>query len=155
MQTDDTHGPQPSKAGSLDPEWVSDNEVIPFLRWSARILGVLLAGFFLFMFIGESIETRDHYPPMDGMTVVKVTPAFAYAMAMFLALKWERAGTILGGASLAIVAIIIVSFVPHDRSAPGAIAGSIAELAFSLPVILYALCWWLEERDHKRHGAGL
>src|SRR3974390_1648238 len=113
----------------------SDNVVIRFLRWSARVLGVLLAGFFLFMFIGESIETRDHYPPMDAMTVVRVTPAFAYAIAMFLALKWERAGAILGGASLAIVAIIVAFFVPHDRGALGAIAGSIAALAFSLPVI--------------------
>jgi hypothetical protein len=105
------------------------------------------------MFIGESIETRDHYPPIDAMTVVRVTPAFAYAIAMFLALKWERAGAILGGASLTIVAIIVAFFVRHDQSAPGAIAGSIAALAFSLPVILYALCWWFEERDHKRHGA--
>src|SRR5690348_2876033 len=107
MKTDDTQGPQPGKAGSLDRQRESDNEVIPFLRWSARVLGVLLAGFFLFMFIGESIETRDHYPRMDAMTFVRVTPAFAYAIAMFVALKWERAGAIVGGASLAIVAIIV------------------------------------------------
>jgi hypothetical protein len=153
MQTDDTHRRHPGKADSLDPEWVSDNEVIPFLRWSARVLGVLLAGFFLFMFIGESIENRDHYPSMDTMTLVRVTPAFAYVVGMFLALKWERAGAILGGASLAIVAIIVAFFVPHDRGALSAIGASIAAFAFSLPVILYAVCRALEERDRKRHRA--
>jgi hypothetical protein len=58
------------------------------------------------------------------------------AIGIFRALKWERAGAILGGASLAIVAIIVAFFVPHDWGATGAIAGSIAALAFSFPVIL-------------------
>ena len=137
------------------PPQPSDHEGIQFLRWSARLIGVLLAAFFLFMFIGESVETRDHYSPMDAMTVVRLAPAFAYAIAMFLAFKWERAAAILGGASLATLALIIAFFVPHDHSAVGAIGASIVALAFSFPVILYALCWWLEERNRKHHGATL
>jgi len=44
VQTDDPHGPQPRGPNSPGPARISGNEVIPFLRWSARVLGVLLAG---------------------------------------------------------------------------------------------------------------
>lgn len=54
MQADDLHGRRAGHAGSPQPEWITDNEVIDFLGWSARFLGLLVAGLFLFMFFGES-----------------------------------------------------------------------------------------------------
>jgi hypothetical protein len=84
------------------------------------------------MFIGESLETRSHYPGIDLMTVVCLIPAFAYVVGMFLALKWERAGAKLAGASLAVVAIIVAFFAPHDGSRPAGIGAAIVGLAESV-----------------------
>ena len=154
MQTDENRGEKPGEGGSLEPEWLPDNEAIPFLRWSARVFGVLLAGFFLFMFIGETFE-RPHplSPAIEPMTLVRLTPACAYVIGMFLALKWERTSAKLGAASLGLLAILL--FVsPVRRGALAAIWLGIVGLAFSLPVILYGLCWWLEDRDRKRHRVG-
>ena len=160
MQADHIHGPQSGKADSLESEWVPDNEVIWFLRCTARVLGVLLAGFFLLMFIGASSGSRrPSSPGIKPMTLVGLTPAFSYAIAMFLALKWERAGAKLGGASQLLVVTIVALFphggVPHSGDTLEAIWAGIIGLAFSLPVILYGLCWWLEGRDRKRYKAGL
>jgi hypothetical protein len=140
-------------AGSLPSELLPGNAAIPLIRWSARILGLLLAGFFLFMFIAESFETRNHYPGIDLMTVVRLIPAFAYVVGMFLALKSERAGAKLAGASLGLLAIVL--FVSPEQQVRHNMLLVIVGLAFSLPVILYGLCWWLEERDRKRCRAGL
>jgi hypothetical protein len=133
---------------------VPDNEAIPFVRWPARVFGVLVAGFFLFMFIGETFERRHPpSPAIEPMTVVKLIPAFAYVIGMFLALKWERAGAKLGAASLGLLAIgLFVS--PVRRDALAALWLGIVGLTFSLPVILYGLCWWLEDRDRKLYRAG-
>ena len=87
------------------------------------------------------------------MTLVKLIPAFAYVIGMFLALKWERAGAKLGAVSLGLLAIVL--FVsPVRRDALAALWLGIVGLAFSLPVILYGLCWWLEDRDRKLYRAG-
>src|ERR1035441_6738824 len=39
---------------------VRADEVIPFFRWSARVLGVIVAGFSLYMFIGETFFGTRH-----------------------------------------------------------------------------------------------
>jgi phage shock protein PspC (stress-responsive transcriptional regulator) len=75
---------------------------------------------------------------------------------MFLALKWERAGAMLGGASLALLVIGLLGSGFHGSGDPtlAALWGSILLLVFFLPVVLYILCWWLEDRDRKRYRAG-
>src|ERR1017187_11033929 len=60
VRTDENRGEQSAKGGSLESEWVPENEVIPFFRWSARVLGVIVAGFSLFMFIGETFFGTRH-----------------------------------------------------------------------------------------------
>src|ERR1035437_7024674 len=59
------------------------------IRWSARVLGVIFAGFFLFMAIGESLQSPT---PIKPLAAIWLGLAGIYAVAMFLALKWERAG---------------------------------------------------------------
>ena len=76
---------------------------------------------------------------------------------MFLALKWERAGAILAGASLGLLVIGLLGSGFHGSGDPAlaALWGGILLLAFFLPVALYMLCWRLEDRDRKRYRAGL
>ena len=72
---------------------------ISVIRWSARVLTVIFAGFFLFMAIGESLQSRAH-EPIKPLAAIWLGLAGIYAVAMFLALKWERAAVLVGVAAL-------------------------------------------------------
>ena len=74
---------------------------------------------------------------------------------MFLALKWERAGAKLGGASLGLLVIGLLGSGFHGSGDPrlAVLWGSILLFVFFLPVVLYILSWWLEDRDRKRYRA--
>jgi len=157
VQTDENRGEQPAKGGSLESELVPENEVIPFFRWSARVLGLIVAGFSLFMFIGETFFGTRHASshPIEPGALVGLILGGGYVIGMFLALKWERAGAILGGASLGLLVIALLGSGFHGSGDPtlAALWGSILGLVFFLPVVLYILCWWLEDRDRKRYRA--
>ena len=158
MLADENRGEQSAKGGSLESELVPENEVIPLFRWSARVLGLVVAGFSLFMFIGETFfgtrHTSSH--PIEPGALVGLILGGGYVIGMFVALKWERAGAILAGASLGLLAIGLLGSGLHSHRDPAlaALWGSILGLVFFLPVVLYILCWWLEDRDRKRYRAG-
>jgi len=162
MDTDENRAEQLARGGSTESEWVPENEAIPFVRWSARALGVIIAGFSLFMFIGETFERHTPSRPLEPIKPIAVVGfilAGAYVAGMFLALKWERAGAKLSGASLGL--ILIALFISGRARIPSvddptlaALWSSIVGLVFFLPVMLYGLCWWLEDRDRKRYRAG-
>ena len=130
-----------SDEGLTGADWVEENGAIPFVRWSARVLGVLTAGFFLFMFIGESWG-RGWPEPSFGMFL-----PFAYVVAMFLALRKERAGALIGGAALG--ALFISLYVKFGFSPARGILNPFL-LLFWLPVLLYLLRGGLESRDRRR-----
>src|ERR1039457_4775763 len=92
VRTDENRGEQSAKGGSLESEWVPENEVIPFFRWSARVLGVIVAGFSLFMFIGETFFGTRHASshPIEPGALVGLILGGGYVIGMFVALKWER-----------------------------------------------------------------
>jgi hypothetical protein len=139
VQTDENRGEQPAKGGSLESEWVPENEVIPFFRWSARVLGVIVAGFSLF--IGETFFGTRHAPspPIEPGALVGLILGGGYVIGMFLALRWERAGAILGGASLGLLVIGLLGSGFHGAGDPTltALWGGILGLVFFLPVVLY------------------
>lgn len=156
MKTNENRAEQLAKGGSPEPDWVPENEAIPFVRWSARVLGVMIAGFSLFMFIGESFERRTPSPPLEPWALVGLILGGGYVTGMFLALKWERPGAILGGASLGLLIIWLLGSGFHGAGDPtlAALWGGILGFVFFLPVLLYILCWWLKDRDRKRYRAG-
>ncbi|MGO9337225.1 MAG: hypothetical protein ACLPY1_06925 [Terracidiphilus sp.] len=131
---------------------------IAAIRWLARGLGLLIAGFFLFMFIGETWEGHLRNPAASAFA--HITPIATiglalmglYIIAMLLALKWEHAGTLI--AVLALGAFFIILFM---GSFPGNVSGGFSLrgvlnpiLLFSwLPVLLYLLCWGLEGKRSR------
>ena len=73
------------------------NAAIVVITWSARILGVIMASFLLLMFFGYVLE--GHSPSSDTLApfaAIGLTLMGVYIVAMFLALKWERAGPFVG-----------------------------------------------------------
>src|SRR5690349_16053623 len=116
--------------------------LVSTLRWSARILGVLCGGFFLFMFIGEFAN------PMHGAASLKLTEALSigsmlvYAVCMLAALRWERNAVLVGAAAYAVHYVLIT--IGGGFTSRGALNPFF--VLFWAPIALYVACWWAEHR---------
>jgi hypothetical protein len=131
---------------------------IVVMRWSARILGLIIAGFLLFMFIGESLESNPLSKSFEPMAVIGLILMGIYVVAMFLALKWERVGSFLGIAALGVFFVILfLGLLPGNVSGGFSLKGVLNPLflVFWLPILLYLMCWGLERRRREDEGGSL
>ena len=129
------------------------NAAIVVIRWSARVLGLIMAGFLLLMFIGQSLESYPPSEPIAPIAVIGLALMGIYVVAMFLALKWERQGSFLGAAALgSFFVILFLGLLPGNVSGGFSSKGILNPLflAFWLPILLYLLCRGLEKRERKR-----
>jgi len=147
--TDNMRDGSAPKEDSMMKDSEGKNAAIVVIRWSARILGLIVAGFLLFMFFGYSLEGRD--PLADPLTLfaaIGLTLLGVYIVAMFLALKWERTGSFLGAVVLGgFFIIMFLGLLPGNVSGGFSAKGVLNPvfLALWLPILLYLLCWGLEE----------
>ncbi len=117
------------------------------LRWSARALGVLIAGFFLFMFIGESLGSPGDLARIRPIEALQLGLWGVYIVGVLLALRWEYPGALvaLGGVG--------GFFLLHGfRGGLHAMLNPLF-LAMWLPLVLYWLCWTVEGGPPRSHGA--
>ena len=121
---------------------------IMVIRWSARVLGLILAGFLLLMFLGYTLEGRNPlHDSLAPFAAIGVTLMGLYVMAMFLALKWERAGSLLGAIALGgFFMIMFLGLLPGNVSGGWSVKGVLNPilLALWLPILLYLLCFGFE-----------
>jgi hypothetical protein len=110
-----------------------------------------MAGFLLFMFFGYFLEGRnpsaDSLVPFAAFGLVLMG---TYVLAMFLALKWERTGSVLGAIALGFFfAILFLGLLPGNVSGGFSARGVLNPIfvALWLPLLLYFTCWRLEKRS--------
>jgi len=129
------------------------NVAIVTIRWSARILGLIIAGFSLLMFIGQSLESKSLPVSLEPIAAIGLALIGIYIVAMFLALKWERTGLLLGIAALGgFFVIMFLGLLPGNVSGGFSSKGVLNPifLLFWLPILLYLLCWRLESRGREQ-----
>jgi hypothetical protein len=90
---------------------------IPAIRWLARIFGVLLSGLLLFMIIGGSFDSLSGPEAITPIRAIGLGLAGLYIIAMFLALRWEHTGTLLGMGAIG-ASVVLVFLGPGDSSFP-------------------------------------
>jgi small-conductance mechanosensitive channel len=142
-------GPVP-KNDPMTTEKEGSKAVTAVIRWSARVLGVIMAGFLLCMFFGYFLEGRN--PSSDSLTpfaAFGLVLMGIYALAMFLALKWERTGSVLGAIVLGcFFTILFLGLLPGNVSGGFSAKGVLNPvfLVLWLPLLLYFTCWRIEKR---------
>jgi hypothetical protein len=108
------------------------------IRWTARIISLLLVGFFLLMFIGESIGEHAKATDLTFIDIVGLSIWFLNLLGMLIAFKWEGFG---GGLSLFFVLVhIVIIAINHTIPFP--------LFFFAIPGILYLTSWYF----HKKLG---
>ena len=128
------------------------NAAIVVIRWSARVLGFIMAGFLLLMFIGQSLQSGSLPESIEPIAAIGLALMGIYVVAMFLALKWERVGSFLGVAALgSFFVILFLGLLPGNVSGGFSSKGVLNPIFIILwlPILLYLLCRGLERR-----GAG-
>ena len=128
------------------------NVAIAVMRWSARVFGLIVVGFSLLMFIGESL-TSGLPSKLEPFAAIGLALMGIYLVAMLLALKRERLGACLGGAALACFYVILfLGLLPGNSSGGFSTTGILnpVYLVFWLPILLYLLCGKLEGRGRER-----
>src|ERR1039458_1006738 len=81
---------------SMETEREGKNAAITVIRWSARVLWVISMGVLLPFFLGEGTRRNS----MGPLAAISFGLLGIYAVAMCLALKWERAAVPVGVAAL-------------------------------------------------------
>ena len=111
---------------------------------------MITAGFLLLRFFGAVLEGRN--PLSDSLApfaAIGLTLMGIYILAMISALKWELAGSFLGAIALGgFFTRMFLGLLPGNVTGGFSAKGVLNPvfLTLWLPVLLYFLCWGLEER---------
>jgi hypothetical protein len=134
----------------METEREGKNAAITVIRWSARVLtviSVIFAGLLWLVAIGEGTPGNS----MGPLAATWFGLLGIYAVAMFLALKWERAAVPVGVAAL--LAAHVDGLFLGLFEYPGHALVNVVNpclLVFWVPVLLYLLCWRLEGRARRK-----
>lgn len=128
----------------------SSKTLATFVRWSARALGVITGGFLLLMFFGYALQGQAPSPgSLTPFAAFGLALLGTYALAMFVALRWERIGAMTGAIVLLVFfAILYLGLLPGNVSGGFSTRGVLNPvfLALWLPILLYFTCWRLDKR---------
>ena len=134
----------------METEREGKNSAITVIRWSARVLGVIcviLAGLLWLMASLEGTPGNS----MGPLAAIGFGLVGIYAVAMCLALKWERVAVLVGVAALLAAHVngLFLGLFEYPGHALINVVNPIL-LAFWVPVLLYLRCWRLEGRGRRK-----
>jgi hypothetical protein len=114
-------------------------QTIKILRWIARILSVIIVGFFFLMFISETVNSihSSDIIPISGLDILKITLKGIMLAGLIAAWIWELYGSIL-----TLLAYLALGMINPSVINP-------LMLLFPVNAILFIITWWL--KFHHRH----
>jgi len=115
----------------------SPTKTVKILRWTARIIGTLMALIMISLYVGETIEKgglqvsgTDHWTMFIFFMLGQ--------LGIFLAWKWEGFGGILTALAMFIAILIDIFWVQGEMVTNTVIAFSF----WFIPAFLFIYCWW-------------
>jgi len=112
------------------------------LRWSARVLSILVVGVLLLFVIGEGLNL-SHFTARE-LALFAFFPV-GICLGMALAWRWEGLG---GGITVASLA----AFYLVQRLTSSSFPRGFAFVALAAPGFLFLLCWLWARSTTKQHG---
>ena len=135
----------------METEREGKNAAITVIRRSARVLtviSVILAGLLWLMAMSEGTPGNS----MGPLAAISFGLLGIYAVAMCLALKWERAAVPVGVAALLAAHVdgLFLGLFEYPGRLTLVSGVNPFLLVFWVPVLLYLLCWRLEGRARRK-----
>lgn len=125
-----------------------------WVRWIARITGILMVAFTLFFFIGEVIEGHQRHA---GSAPTSFTP---FMLLIFVIWGIALAGLVLAlwkeglGGIISLVSYILVYILNlFNKEATNSAHFITVFIIFSIPAILYLIYWKLNKDEIKKAAA--
>jgi hypothetical protein len=122
-----------------------------WLRWIARISGILIVAFTLFFFIGEIIEGQQRHA---GSALASFTPLmliifviWGIALAGLVLALWKEG---LGGIISLVCYMLVYILNLFNKEATNSAHFITVFLIFSIPSILYLVYWKLNKDDLRK-----
>ena len=114
-------------------------QTIKILRWVARILSVIIIAFFLFMFIGEMLDSlhSGKNGSLSNNAILQLTLFGIGIIGIIAAWIWE-----LYGGLLSLVAFVVLAIIN-----PVTIISPV--IIYPVNAILFMIVWWMKFRDRK------
>lgn len=112
-----------------------------FLRWTARITGILMVIFTLFIGIGELLESRSGLNEYNTIVFV----IWGGGLAGLILALWREG---LGGI-ISLLCFIIFNILAATNPTPGS-GYTYVLLFFMFPSILYIIYWWLNKNSSNK-----
>ena len=135
----------------METEREGKKAAITVIRWWARVLtviSVIFAGLLWLMASAEGTPGNS----MGPLAAIWFGLSGIYAVAMCLALKWERAAVLVGVAALlaAHVEGLFLGLFEYPGHLTRVSVVNPFLLVFWVPVLLYLRCWRLEGRGRRK-----
>ncbi len=111
------------------------------LRWSARILSLLLVGYFLLIFFNISVTPSIKFTNLGFLIIVFLIVLLTCLAGMLIGFKWEAIG---GGINL-IAGIMLCVLVYYRWNWQT----TYPYLIMTIPGILYLLSWYLHKKFYN------
>ena len=136
----------------METEREGKNAAITVIRRSARVLtviSVIFAGLLWLMAIGEALQSHTPFKPLAA---IWFGLSGIYAVAMCLALKWERAAVPVAVAALLAAHVdgLFLGLFEYPGHLTLVSVVNPFLLVFWVPVLLYLRCWRLEGRGRRK-----
>ena len=112
------------------------------LRWSARVLSILVVGIVLLFAFGEGLNF-SHFTARELVSFV----FFPLGVCLGMVVAWRREG--LGGG---ITVASLAAFYLADRLSSSGFPRGFAFAAFAAPGFLFLLCWLWTRSTTNQHG---
>lgn len=130
---------------------MNDRNPYNWLRWIARITGIVMVAFTLFFFIGEVIEGHQRHA---GSALASFTP---FMLLIFVIWGFALAGLVLAlwkeglGGIIALISYILVYILNlFNKEATNSASFITVFLIFSIPSILYLVYWKLNKDELRK-----
>ncbi len=108
----------------------SKNQIIPIIRWIARIVGLLYIAFFLLMLIGEGLSSSQETNLLTFRAGLGFVFVFIFFAGLILAWKWEGIGGLVAIGGTIGFSVTIQEY-------------SMMILIMAAPALLFLVCWYL------------
>jgi hypothetical protein len=121
----------------------TNDRFLTTIRWIARISGLLIVAFTIFMAVGYFLEGRQRHPDapfLSGLTPLVIVTFIVWSLGLVgLLLGWwkEKQGGLLSLACFILVFVLSLS----SSEARARKSALLPMLAFSIPSLLFISCW--------------